>query len=186
MSAGSRQASGSHDKPVASEPKPVYYHDCPALGPDTKLPRALKADTEAEYVLGYLHKCPFCGRMAGEYELAPGVTRLPDGSFQVDTTKAERLTSEPQTEAQASTGQEVERETHDLIKQGVVAMTTPRRSRCFPFHDYGKWQDIVMTVRPALNNGPLQGTITVYGDPTPKDYQKKICARCGKKKVRPV
>lgn len=53
-------------------------------------------------------------------------------------------------------------------------------------HNWSRWKDIVMTVRPALNNGPLQGTVTVYGDPVDADYQKRTCENCGRKQVRPV
>lgn len=55
---------------------------------------------------------------------------------------------------------------------------------CYLFHDWDKWQNIVMTVRPTLNNGPLQGTVTVYGEPTKVDYQERFCKRCGKRKLR--
>lgn len=72
-------------------PTPVYFHDCRALGPHTRLPRALLADRSGEYVLCYYHKCPFCSATAGERELAPGVTLNADGSYSVDTTIAERL-----------------------------------------------------------------------------------------------
>lgn len=74
-----------------SEPTPVYFHNCPALGPHTKLPRALIADKAGEYVLCYQHKCPFCSQTAGEPELAPGVTRNSDGTWSVDTRIAEKL-----------------------------------------------------------------------------------------------
>lgn len=73
-------------------PTPVYFHDCRVLGPHTKLPRALLADSSGEFVLCYYHKCPFCSATAGERELALGVTLNPEGTgYLVDTTIAERL-----------------------------------------------------------------------------------------------
>lgn len=71
----------------------VYYHNCPALGPNTKLPRALLADRDAKYVLCYHNKCPFCRATAGERELAPGVKLNADGSYSVNTAIAEKLRS---------------------------------------------------------------------------------------------
>lgn len=73
------------------ETTPVYFHDCPALGPHTRLPRALLADKAGEYVLCYYHKCPFCSATAGEPELAPGVTRNADGTWSVNTAIAEKM-----------------------------------------------------------------------------------------------
>lgn len=58
--------------------------------------------------------------------------------------------------------------------------------KCRLLHDWGSWQDITLVVRPALNNGPLQGTVTIYGEPTEVNGQKKVCKRCGKKKTRIV
>lgn len=73
------------------EPTPVYFHDCPALGAHTRLPRALLADREGKYILCYHHKCPMCRATAGEPELARGVTLNPDGSYSVDTSIAETM-----------------------------------------------------------------------------------------------
>lgn len=73
------------------EPTPVYFHDCRALGPHTRVPRALLADRNGEYILCYQHKCPMCSYTAGEPELAPGVTRNLDGSWSVNTAIAEKL-----------------------------------------------------------------------------------------------
>lgn len=73
------------------ETTPVYFHDCPALGPHTRLPRALLADKSGTYVLCYHHKCPMCGATAGEPELAPGVIRNADGSWSVNTAIAEKM-----------------------------------------------------------------------------------------------
>ena len=73
------------------ETKPVYFHDCPALGPNARVPRALLADKTGTYVLAYQHKCPLCGCTAGEMELGVGVTYNLDGTCTVDITKAEKL-----------------------------------------------------------------------------------------------
>lgn len=75
-----------------AEAKYVYYHDCRALGPNTRIPRAMMADRNKEYILYYHHKCPFCSQTAGEKVLGPGVTENEDGSYSVDTAIAERLT----------------------------------------------------------------------------------------------
>lgn len=74
-----------------AEVTPVYYHYCPVLGPDTKIPRALLADKDGEYILCYHHKCVFCNVTAGERELAKGVTLNDDGTYSVDTKIAEKL-----------------------------------------------------------------------------------------------
>lgn len=73
--------------------EPVYFHDCPALGPHTRMPRAFIADRDAEFVLGYQHKCPFCSKTAGKFVPASGVTVNTDGSYSVDTRIAEKLHS---------------------------------------------------------------------------------------------
>lgn len=78
-------------EPIELEATPVYFHDCPALGAHTRLPRALLADDKGEYVLCYYHKCPFCSATAGEREMAKGVTLNADGSYSVDTKIAEKL-----------------------------------------------------------------------------------------------
>lgn len=75
----------------ALEPTPVYFHTCPMLGPHTRVPRALLADQNGEYVLGYQHKCPMCRYTAGEFEPASGVTVNDNGSYTVDTSKAEKM-----------------------------------------------------------------------------------------------
>lgn len=71
------------------EATPVYYHDCPMFGKHARVPRALLADTNGEYILCYQHKC-LCGYMAGEREYAKGVTPTATG-YSVDTSIAERL-----------------------------------------------------------------------------------------------
>lgn len=75
------------------EVTPVYYHDCRALGPQARLIRALMADKDGEHILGQQLKCPFCLFTAGEFVLAPGVTRNPSGGYLVDTTIATKLRS---------------------------------------------------------------------------------------------
>lgn len=74
-----------------TETKYVYYHDCRVLGDNTKLPRALMADSNSEFILYYQHKCPFCSQTAGEIEYAPGVMPDPNGGWFVNTNIAERL-----------------------------------------------------------------------------------------------
>lgn len=79
---------------MASDVQPVkhvHYHDCPALGPHTKVIRALTLDRAREVVLYFQHKCPFCSYVAGDREYGSGVTPRPDGSFSVDMSKAERV-----------------------------------------------------------------------------------------------
>jgi hypothetical protein len=75
----------------AITPEPVYYHNCKALGPNTKIIKALLADKSGEYILCYYHKCPFCSATAGERELAPGVSLSSDGSYLVDTAVAKKM-----------------------------------------------------------------------------------------------
>lgn len=58
-----------------------YFHDCPALGKNTKTIRAMKMDGNNEYVLYFSHKCPFCSAESGEREYSDGVTENEDGSF---------------------------------------------------------------------------------------------------------
>jgi hypothetical protein len=72
------------------ETTPVYFHDCPALGKNIKLPRALLADDKGEYILYYHHKCLFCSETGGEREYATGVTPTADG-YLIDTKIAEKL-----------------------------------------------------------------------------------------------
>lgn len=45
--------------------EPVYFHICRVLGPNTKIIRAMRADSDGEYILGYQLKCPFCDTTAG-------------------------------------------------------------------------------------------------------------------------
>lgn len=45
---------------------------------------------------------------------------------------------------------------------------------CRLFHDWSKWEDIVMLIRQA--GGSEQAV----------DFQKSVCKRCGKKKVRQI
>lgn len=76
---------------IEAETTPVYYHYCKVLGPDTRVPRALLADKDGEYILYYHHKCVFCSYTAGEKELAKGVYEAKDGGYYVDTKIAEKL-----------------------------------------------------------------------------------------------
>lgn len=76
---------------IEAEATPVHYHDCPALGPQTKIIRALRADADGEFVLGWQLKCPFCSTTAGPFELAPGVTINAGGGYCVDTTVAIKM-----------------------------------------------------------------------------------------------
>lgn len=62
------------------EAKPVHYHNCPALGPQTKIIRATMLSKDGSVVLG----CT----TAGDFECAPGVTQLPDGTYTVDMSVA--------------------------------------------------------------------------------------------------
>jgi len=71
------------------ETNPVYFHNCPMFGPNTRVPRALLADKTGNYILYYQHKC-LCGYIAGEKEMAPGVTETADG-YRIDPDKVEKL-----------------------------------------------------------------------------------------------
>jgi len=76
----------------AVTPTPVYFHNCRMLGPQTRVPRALLADGNGEYILCYQYKCPMCSYTVGEPELAEGVTLNPNGrGYLVDTTVAVKL-----------------------------------------------------------------------------------------------
>lgn len=91
MSESDLRKRGSEMKNSGAKATPVYYHDCRALGKDTRLPRALMADKDGEYILYYHHKCPFCNATAGEREYAKGVTPSPDGGYLIDTNIVEKL-----------------------------------------------------------------------------------------------
>jgi hypothetical protein len=52
-----------------TEAEPIYFHDCPALGPHARLPHAALANKDGSIVYAYQHKCPFCSQTAGELEL---------------------------------------------------------------------------------------------------------------------
>lgn len=75
---------------MAGEPESVYFHDCPALGKNTKTIRSLKMDSDNEYALYTSHKCPFCPAQSGERELFDGVTENEDGTFSIDTKVARK------------------------------------------------------------------------------------------------
>lgn len=72
------------------ETSPVYFHNCPALGPGTRVPRALLTDKTNNYILYYHHKCVFCNYVAGEKEMAPGVIETATG-YSIDPDKVEKL-----------------------------------------------------------------------------------------------
>lgn len=75
-----------------TEATPVYYHNCKVLGDNTKVPRALMADSAGEYVLYYQHKCPFCSYVVqGTKEYARGVTPDTLGGYYIDEKIAEKL-----------------------------------------------------------------------------------------------
>lgn len=71
--------------------KPVYFHDCPALGKNTKIIEATMLSSDNTIVLKRQNKCPFCSATAGEIRYASGVTPNPDGSYTVNMALAERV-----------------------------------------------------------------------------------------------
>lgn len=71
--------------------KPVYYHDCRALGPHTKIIEATMLNKEGTVILKRQNKCPFCSATAGEIRYGRGVTPQLDGSYLVDMSIAERV-----------------------------------------------------------------------------------------------
>lgn len=56
-------------------------------------------------------------------------------------------------------------------------------STCRLFHDWDKWEDITMMVRPALTSR-LELNVVYSDEAYERACQKKVCKRCGKKKVR--
>lgn len=79
------------NKPINVTAKPVYYHDCPALGSHTTVPEALMVSKDGTIVLGRQHKCPFCSYTADRLHPASGVTMIAPGKYEVDMSKAERV-----------------------------------------------------------------------------------------------
>lgn len=71
------------------ENNPVYFHDCPIFGKDTKVTRALVTDDSNNYVLYYQYKC-LCNYKAGEKELAPGITETNSG-YKINLDEAIKL-----------------------------------------------------------------------------------------------
>lgn len=71
--------------------QPVYWHDCPMLGPHTRVQQAVLVSDDRQYILGYRRVCIFCGTEGGEIDMAPGVTLLPNGQYVVDPTTALRV-----------------------------------------------------------------------------------------------
>lgn len=69
---------------------PVYWHDCPIMGPHTRIPQAVILSQDKQYVLGRGYKC-FCGAEGGEPILGPGVQLLSNGQYVVDPNTAERV-----------------------------------------------------------------------------------------------
>lgn len=67
----------------------TYRHDCPALGKDAVIPRALVAN--GGYVIYYQHKCVFCSMVAGPKVYAKGVRADTLGGYYIDTSVAEKL-----------------------------------------------------------------------------------------------
>jgi hypothetical protein len=47
--------------------EPVYYHNCPALGPNTKVIKAYRGNAQGTVIYGWQHKCPFCSYEADEF-----------------------------------------------------------------------------------------------------------------------
>jgi hypothetical protein len=78
----------SDKQPIQLEAKPVYYHDCPALGKRARVAEATMLSSDNTVVLGHQHKCPFCSYVADEFRPAPGVTVNRDGTYTVEMTKA--------------------------------------------------------------------------------------------------
>lgn len=77
-----------------SEPlkaNPVYFHDCPALGANTRIMQATRLNSDNTVVLYRQYKCVFCSETAGEIEYAAGITPRPEGGYWVDMSKAEKV-----------------------------------------------------------------------------------------------
>lgn len=72
--------------------KHVYYHDCPALGKNTKVIESTMLSSDNKVVLFRQNKCPFCSITKGERRYANGVTPDPNGGYLVDMSIAERMT----------------------------------------------------------------------------------------------
>lgn len=77
---------------IEVEATPVYYHECPALGPNARVIEATLMNKEATVVLGYQYKCPFCSYTATDFKAAPGVTPLGEGKYSVDMSQAIKAT----------------------------------------------------------------------------------------------
>lgn len=74
-----------------NETRPVYYHDCPVLGPHTIVTEAVMLSDDKTVVLKRQHKCVFCSYTAGDVRYARGVAPQLDGSYLVDMSIAERV-----------------------------------------------------------------------------------------------
>ena len=77
---------------MMTEVKPVYFHDCPALGKNTRIIESTMLSSDNTVVIKRHNKCPFCSATAGEVRYASGVTPNHDGSYTIDMSKAERVT----------------------------------------------------------------------------------------------
>jgi len=75
-----------------TEAKPVYMHDCPALGKNTKIIEStMLSDGDDKVLLYRQNKCPFCSKTAGEKRYGRGVIPLADGGYSVDMGLAEKF-----------------------------------------------------------------------------------------------
>lgn len=73
-------------KPV--EATPVYFHDCPVLGPHARVVEATMLSKDGKVLLGHQYKCVFCSYTVGEFRPALGVTVISPGKYSVDMSKA--------------------------------------------------------------------------------------------------
>lgn len=46
----------------------VYYHNCAALGPNTRVIRVVLANKEGDIIYDTQHRCPFCSYAADEFK----------------------------------------------------------------------------------------------------------------------
>jgi hypothetical protein len=67
-----------------------YLHNCPVIGPETRLPFSTTLDSNNEFVLFRQRKCPFCSQAAGEPEYARGVSPRENG-YAIDMSIVERV-----------------------------------------------------------------------------------------------
>lgn len=55
-------------------------------------------------------------------------------------------------------------------------------TKCRLFHDWDKWEDVTLYTRPNI----AYPYGVEYGDPIYRIGQKKVCKRCGKKRIRNI